>query len=79
MPQIVPPAPTFSDLDSPEFGQFFELVRKQCNTPVFYAQATDPGVTGVPSGTWSIWKNTTSGQVKVWANDNGTLKSVLLT
>lgn len=78
MPQIVPPAPTSSETDSPEFGQFFELVRKQCNTPVFYSQATDPGTAGVPSGTWSMWKNTTSGQVRLWVNDGGVMRSVQL-
>ncbi len=79
MPQIIPPAPQGSDLDTIEFNQFFEALRRQVNTPVFYSQATDPGTTGVPNGTWSIWKNTTSGLVKLWANDGGVMKSVTLT
>lgn len=79
MPQIIPPPPTGEEFQSVSWQQFFEILRKQVNTPAFYAQSTDPGAAGVPSGTWSVWKNTTSGLVKVWANDNGTLKSVTLT
>lgn len=78
MPQIVPPAPIGQELSEDMWSQFFELLRKQVNQPAFYAQTTDPGVAGVPSGTWSVWKNTTSGQVRVWANDNGVMKSVQL-
>lgn len=79
MPQQLFPAPTSSELTSPEFGQWFEIVRRMLNTPPFYAQPTDPGAAGVPDGTWGVWKNTTSGLVKVWVNDGGVLKSVTLT
>lgn len=78
MPQLVPPPPFGSDFEATVWQQFFEILRKQSNQPVFYAQATDPGVSGVPSGTWSVWKNTTSGQVRLWANDGGVMKSVQL-
>lgn len=79
MPQLVPPVPAQSETDSPEYLQFLELLRKQANQPVFYASTADPGVAGVPSGSWAVWKNTTSGLVKLWANDNGVMKSVTLT
>lgn len=79
MPQIIPPPPFGEEFETVPWQQFFEILRKQINTPVFYSQSTDPGVAGVPTGTWSVWKNTSSGLVKVWANDNGTLKSVTLT
>lgn len=79
MPQIVFPAPTTSELDSMEFGQWFEIVRRMINTPQFFAMPGDPGVTGVPNGTWGIWLNTTSGVLKLWANQNNTMKSITLT
>lgn len=79
MPNFIPPVPQGSDLDSVEFSMFLEYVRNQVNHPVMYAGTTDPGVGGVPNGTWAVWKNTTSGIVKVWANDGGVMKSVTLT
>lgn len=79
MPLLIPPPPLGAPFDGGEWAQFFELIRKQINQPVFYSAPTDPGVTGVPSGSWAVWKNTTSGLVKVWANDGGVLKSVTLT
>lgn len=39
----------------------------------------DPTSTEIASGKWMVWKNTTSGDLKLWANDGGTLKSVTLT
>jgi hypothetical protein len=78
MPQIVPPVPLGEAFESDVVSQFLEFLRKQANQPVFYSQTTDPGTAGVPSGSWSIWKNTTSGQVRLWANDGGVMKSVQL-
>lgn len=79
MPTLVPPVPFQMDFESDVWKQFFEVIRKQINQPVFYAQTTDPGIAGVPNGTWAVWKNTTSGVVKLWVNDGGVLKSVTLT
>lgn len=41
--------------------------------------STDPTTAQVAASEWAIYKNTTSGTVKLWANDGGTMKSVLLT
>jgi hypothetical protein len=79
MPSLVPPVPYGSEFETEVWKQFFEVVRRQVNQPVFYASTTDPGTAGVPDGTWAVWKNTTSGLVKVWANDGGVMKSVTLT
>ena len=79
MPSLVPPVPIGSEFESDVWKQFFEVLRKQVNQPSFYSQTTDPGTSGVPSGTWSIWKNTTSGVVKLWVNDGGVMKSVTIT
>lgn len=79
MPQLVPPVPYGVDFDDSATKQFLEVLRKQVNQPVFYSQTTDPGTAGVPNGSWSIWKNTTSGTVKLWLNDGGVMRSVTIT
>jgi len=41
--------------------------------------AADPTATEIAASQWAIYKNTTSGDVRLWANDGGVLKSVTLT
>lgn len=80
MPKFVPPVPnTEAEWESDTTNQFLNIIRDWLNAPKFYAQATDPGTAGVANGSWSIWKNTTSGVVKLWLNDNGTMRSVTIT
>jgi hypothetical protein len=40
--------------------------------------SANPTTADIAPGDGSLWKNTTSGQLRLWANDGGTLKSVLL-
>lgn len=40
--------------------------------------AADPTTTTLTNGNWQVYRNTTSGQVRLWANNNGTLVSVAL-
>lgn len=42
------------------------------------SMAGDPTASELAAGKVRVWKNTTSGAVKLWANDGGTLKSVTL-
>ena len=42
------------------------------------SKAGDPTTSDISSGQWAIYKNTSSGTVKLWANDGGTMKSVAL-
>jgi len=44
----------------------------------FKTKNTDPTTTDIPTGYTMLVKNTTSGTLKLWANDGGTLKSVTL-
>lgn len=78
MPSLVPPVPQGAEIDDAVWQQFFELLRKLTNTPPMYSLTTDPGTSRIPSGSWSVWKNTTSGNVKLWVNDGGVMKSVLI-
>ena len=43
-----------------------------------YQSTVDPTTTDIPDGTSTVWKNTTSGVVKLWANNGGTLIGVAL-
>lgn len=78
MATVIPPVPVGEPFEEAVWIQFFELLRKQTNNHTFYSQSTDPGTAGVPSGSWSVWKNSTSGQVKLWVNDGGVMKSILI-
>jgi hypothetical protein len=37
-----------------------------------------PTVSNIPAGSYTMWKNTGDGTVKLYFNDNGTLKSTTL-
>jgi hypothetical protein len=43
------------------------------------SSAIDPTSANIADTDCQLWKNTTSGQVRLWANDGGVLKSVQLT
>jgi hypothetical protein len=45
----------------------------------FISQTGDPTTGQIAAGEWALYKNTTSGLLKLWANDGGSLKSVTLT
>jgi len=44
----------------------------------FYTSSADPTSTDITSGCFSVWKNSGTGTIKLWANDGGTMKSVAL-
>lgn len=61
-------------------GEYYHLTAGQHTRVTSVIQrATDPTTTEIGTNQWAIYKNTTSGTVKLWANDGGTMKSVLLT
>ena len=61
-------------------GEYYHLTQNQhTKLTSFVSLSADPTASDIAAGTWAVYKNTTSGQVRLWANDGGTLKSVLLT
>jgi hypothetical protein len=44
----------------------------------YYTSASDPTSTEITDGCFSVWKNSGTGTIKLWANDGGTMKSVAL-
>ena len=60
-------------------GEYLHLTTAQhTRLTTFISQAANPTTAQIAAGTWAIYKNTTSSEVRLWANDGGTLKSVLL-
>ena len=48
-------------------------------TVAITSKAGTPTTTDIPSGNWAIYKDTSGGTLKLYANDGGTIKSVTLT
>jgi len=60
------------------FNRVYDMLKGSAENSMVVSSA-DPSTTTLPTGTWAVYKNTSTGTVKLWANDNGTLKSVTLT
>jgi hypothetical protein len=45
----------------------------------FYTSASDPTTANITDGAFGMWKNSGTGLLKLWANDGGTMKSIVLT
>lgn len=56
-----------------------EYTKLQAGQLPMNTKSTDPIAADIPSGSAAVYKNTTSGVVKLWVNDGGTFKSVTLT
>lgn len=78
----VSPPPYKSDFTQDEYTWqqwFLALYNQVKGVSTIVRQASDPTVAQIDKNEWLVVKNTTSGALKLWANDNGTLKSVTLT
>lgn len=78
------PHNSLSGLQGGTAGQYFHLtsaeyVDLQAGRLPMNSKATDPVAADIPASRAAIYKNTTSGLVKLWVNDGGTFKSVTLT
>lgn len=47
-------------------------------TMTMQSSASDPTTANITASNWAIYKNTTSGLVKLWVNDAGTMRSVTI-
>lgn len=78
------PHNSLSGLQGGVAGQYFHLTSAeytdlQAGRLIMNSKATDPNATDIPASRAAVYKNTTSGLVKLWVNDGGTFKSVTLT
>jgi hypothetical protein len=63
-----------------DLGASATIIRRVYSNDYFMRSGSaDPSTTDIPASGFVVWKNTTSGAVKLWANDGGTMKSVALT
>jgi hypothetical protein len=59
-------------------GTYHLSATEQARVAGVITKAGDPTTADIAAGTWAIYKNTTTGLVKLWTNDSGTMKSVAL-
>lgn len=59
-------------------GSYHLNATEQSRVAGFLSLSVNPTSSEIAAGQWAIYKNTTSGEVRLWVNDGGTLKSVLL-
>lgn len=71
------PPPTRSDEGGTIWKAWFTKIHTFVTT--FQRQAGTPTTSDIPDGCWMVWKDTTGGTIKLYANDGGTIKSVTLT
>ena len=65
------PPPTVEKLQDPRTNSWFKTVTQQIN---LVSGVADPTTANVPKGRWYVYKNTSSGEIRIWTNDNGTMK-----
>lgn len=58
---------------------WFNQIRENANAPKYFTKSSNPSLTEIPPGTFSVWKNTTTNVVRLWANNNGVLVGITLT
>ena len=58
--------------------EWFKNVYVAINTPSYKIKAGVPVLADIPVGTWTMYKDSSGGTLKIYANDSGTLKSVSL-
>lgn len=78
------PHNNLSGLQGGTAAQYYHLTQNeytalQAGRLPMISQAADPNAGNLPAGFAAVYKNTTSGLVKLWVNDGGTFKSVTLT
>ncbi len=71
--------PTRAEITEYIWKQFFQRLQSLVALRTVFQSAVDPTTTDLKENTWAVYKNTSSGDVKLWANDAGVLKSITLT
>ena len=59
------------DRQVPRVNNWFQAVTERFD---MYSGSSDPALSEVPENQWIVYKNTTSGEVRIWVNDGGSLK-----
>lgn len=66
-------APKTLDVErqTPALSDWFQTVTERAN---MYSGSADPAVSEVPENQWIVYRNTTSGEVRIWTNIAGVLQ-----
>lgn len=60
-------------------GEYYHLsATQQARATTIISKAGLPTTADIAAGQWAIYKDTSGGTVRLWANDGGTMKSVTL-
>jgi hypothetical protein len=69
-------APLYQYFDQRPTNDWFQTITERMN---FYVSAASPTTSEVPVSQWLVHKNSNTGELAVWANDNGVLLHTSLT
>lgn len=64
-------SPKTAFFDVPPTDNWFRIITERMNV---YSGPNDPTAAEIPENQWIIYRNTTSGDVRVWTNIAGTVK-----
>lgn len=66
-------APRLSDFANQlaVLNDWFKTITERNNV---YYEPGDPTATSLPKGQWVVYKNTTTGEIRIWVNDDGVVK-----
>jgi hypothetical protein len=60
-------------------GSYHLSATEQSRVAGFIVKAGAPTTSDISAGTWALYKDSSGGSLKLYANDGGTIKSVTLT
>ena len=60
-------------------GQYHLSATEQARVSGVISKAGDPTTSDITAGTWALYKNTSTGTIRLWTNDAGAMKGVTLT
>ena len=60
-------------------GAYHLSATEQARVSGVISKAGDPNTTDIAAGTWALYKNTSTGAIRLWTNDAGVMKGVTLT
>lgn len=73
---VVDPVPFGAELNGTAYTQFFERLRAAALAANMMSSPLDPTPSDIPTGSYRIWTNKTTGITKLYVNVSGTLQSV---
>lgn len=75
MAKRLPPAPIRAEIGDFVWKDWLSQIGTSFNSIGGYLirSATDPTAADIPNDGWALYKNTTTGVISIWVNDNGSI------